>query len=60
MRLSKPLKSTLIAALIGLSAHADAATRVLFIGNSFTYGHGSPVPYIHPLLIKEGSFFSSF
>lgn len=53
MRLSKPLKSTLIAALIGLSAHADAATRVLFIGNSFTYGHGSPVRYYRAASVRD-------
>lgn len=53
MRLSKPLKSTLIAALIGLSAQADAATRVLFIGNSFTYGHGSPVRYYRAASVRD-------
>jgi len=53
MRLSKPLKSTLIAALIGVSAHADAATRVLFIGNSFTYGHGSPVRYYRAASVRD-------
>ena len=53
MRLSKPLKSTLIAALIGVCAHADAATRVLFIGNSFTYGHGSPVRYYRAASVRD-------
>jgi len=53
MRLSKPLKSTLIAALIGVCAHADAATSVLFIGNSFTYGHGSPLRYYRAASVRD-------
>ena len=39
--------STLVASVIlGLGVmHAQSATRVLFVGNSFTYGAGSPVRF---------------
>ena len=36
-----------------LGSFSNAATSVLFIGNSFTYGHGSPVRYYRADTIKD-------
>ena len=36
-----------------LVSHAQAATRILFIGNSFTYGAGSQVEHFRPELVGD-------
>ena len=41
-----------IVAAIGTGAPAGAE-RILFVGNSFTYGAGSPVRYFHPELVRD-------
>lgn len=41
-----------IASLL-FSVSSYAGTSVLFIGNSFTYGHGSPVRYYRPHTVKD-------
>lgn len=38
----------------GLAAATPAAAeRILFVGNSFTFGAGSPVRYFHPELVRD-------
>jgi len=41
-----------VAALLFVAAPA-AAERILFVGNSFTYGAGSPVRYFHPDYVRD-------
>ena len=44
--------TAMISALILLAAPA-AAERILFVGNSFTFGAGSAVHYFHPELVHD-------
>jgi len=41
-----------IAAML-LAAAPGAAERILFVGNSFTFGAGSPVRFFHPELVRD-------
>ena len=41
-----------IAAML-LAAAPSAAERILFVGNSFTFGAGSPVRFFHPELVRD-------
>jgi len=54
MKFPRLLKAAAVSAACVLSAaQAHAATSVLFIGNSFTYGHGSPVRYYRSSTITD-------
>lgn len=46
----------LAAAVIGLSATAQAQTRVLFVGNSFTHGQFTPVLYYNSGAVTDLNF----
>src|SRR5262245_15197540 len=37
----------------GVRAHSDAARSILFVGNSFTFGAGSPVQRFHPERVTD-------
>ena len=43
----------LFLALLLIASHAQAATRILFIGNSFTYGAGSAAMTFRPELVRD-------
>ena len=43
----KQLGTTLVFCATALWSANASATSILFIGNSFTYGYGSPVRYFH-------------
>ena len=47
------LRRCLVLSLLLLVGHAQAATRILFIGNSFTYGAGSAVMTFRPELVHD-------
>ena len=53
MKIKSITQSQLLTQLLLLSSISCAATSVLFIGNSFTYGHGSPVRYYRADTIKD-------
>jgi hypothetical protein len=54
MKFPKPLTLSLLAAALSLAGTvANAATSVLFIGNSFTYGAGSPVRFYRPDTVSD-------
>lgn len=53
-RLAACLMACLLSAPLAFySMAADAATSVLFIGNSFTYGHGSAVRFYRPETVRD-------
>ena len=51
----KPYLLTAMAAalLIEMTPAAAVAQTILFVGNSYTYGHGSPVMGFHPERVKD-------
>lgn len=51
MKMSKFLSAASMAVV--LMTQAQAATSVLFIGNSFTYGHGSPVRFYRSATVTD-------
>ena len=53
MKIKSIWQGLLLSQLILLGSFSNAATSVLFIGNSFTYGHGSPVRYYRADTIKD-------
>ena len=53
MKIKSIGQALLLSQLILLGSFSNAATSVLFIGNSFTYGHGSPVRYYRADTIKD-------
>ena len=53
MKIKSITQSLLLSQLLLLGSFSSAATSVLFIGNSFTYGHGSPVRYYRADTIKD-------
>lgn len=53
MKIKSIGQALLFSQLMLLGSFSNAATSVLFIGNSFTYGHGSPVRYYRADTIKD-------
>lgn len=53
MKIKSIGQALLLSQLLWVGSFVNAATSVLFIGNSFTYGHGSPVRYYRPDTIKD-------
>ena len=53
MKIKSIWQGLLLSQLMLLGSFSNAATSVLFIGNSFTYGHGSPVRYYRADTIKD-------
>jgi hypothetical protein len=53
MKIKSIGQALLLSQLMLLGSFSNAATSVLFIGNSFTYGHGSPVRYYRADTIKD-------
>jgi hypothetical protein len=53
MKIKSIGQALLLSQLILIGSFSNAATSVLFIGNSFTYGHGSPVRYYRADTIKD-------
>jgi hypothetical protein len=50
----KALLRLMLGIMAAIAAVAPArAERILFVGNSFTYGAGSPVRYFHPELVRD-------
>lgn len=52
MKISKLLHTASVAVML-LASQAQAATSVLFIGNSFTYGHGSAVRFYRASTVSD-------
>jgi len=55
-RFASGWRNLLIAALCALllaGSPARAADRIVFVGNSFTFGFGSPVRFFHPELVHD-------
>ncbi len=53
MKIKSLGQALFLSQLFLVCSFANAATSVLFIGNSFTYGHGSPVRYYRADTIKD-------
>jgi hypothetical protein len=51
--MNRPISALSALLWLTCSLHAEAATSILFIGNSFTFGQGSPVRYHHPESVTD-------
>jgi len=49
----RTLIALVLCALLLGAGPANAAERVVFVGNSFTFGFGSPVRFFHPELVHD-------
>ena len=49
----RTLIALVLSALLLGAGPANAAERVVFVGNSFTFGFGSPVRFFHPELVHD-------